>query len=45
MTEEARAAKNAYKRKWAKANADKVKQYQNKYWERKAAEAREANKE
>ena len=38
MTDAARAARNAYKRRWAAENPEKVKAYQSKYWERKAAE-------
>lgn len=36
MTEEARAARNAYRRAWAKANPDKVKAQQARYWARQA---------
>lgn len=36
MNEAARAARNAYKRKWAKENPDKVKAATRRYWERKA---------
>ena len=32
---------NAYQRKWRKANPDKVKAAQKRYWEKKAAEAAE----
>lgn len=39
MNEEAKAARRAYKRAWQRANRDKVKQYQTKYWNRKAQEA------
>lgn len=38
MDEKARAARNAYKRKWAKENPDKVKATQERYWRKKAAE-------
>jgi hypothetical protein len=41
MTEAAKAARNAYRRKWAKANPDKVKAQQERYWTRKAQEAAE----
>ena len=37
MTEQARAAKAAYKREWAKKNPDKIKAQQARYWERQAA--------
>lgn len=36
MTEEARRARNAYRRAWAKAHPDKVKAWQEHYWEKKA---------
>ncbi len=42
MTAEARAARNAYRRKWAAANPEKVKAQQVRYWIRKAAEMPEA---
>ena len=45
MTEEAKAARRAYKRKWAKENPDKVKQQQERYWQRKAAKGKEAAEE
>lgn len=38
MTESAKAARRAYKNKWAKENKDKVKAAQERYWEKKAAE-------
>lgn len=38
MTEQAAAARRAYKREWARKNPEKVKQYQQNYWSRKAAE-------
>ena len=38
MTEEAREARRAYKREWNRRNRDKVKQYQEKYWNRIAEE-------
>lgn len=36
MTEQAKAARREYKRNWAAANRDKIAEYQNRYWERKA---------
>ena len=39
MSEAARAARNAYKRNWAKKNPDKVKAATRRYWEKKAREA------
>ena len=45
MTDAAKAARRAYKRKWAKEHPDKVRAAQDKYWEKKAAAQREpANK-
>ena len=43
MTAEALKARKAYKKQWQKNNPDKVKQYQCRYWEKRAAaEAAEA---
>lgn len=39
MTDEARRTRNAYKREWNKRNADKVKEYQAKYWEKKSEQS------
>ena len=39
LSEAAREARNAYKRKWAKDNPDKVKAATARYWEKKAQEA------
>ncbi|MDH5085199.1 hypothetical protein [Clostridium perfringens] len=36
MDEKAREERNAYLREWRKRNKDKVKKYNNNYWERKA---------
>lgn len=38
MTEEAKEARRAYKREWAKKNRDKIKAAEERYWTRKAAE-------
>lgn len=38
MSEAAREARNAYKRKWAKDNPEKVKAATRRYWEKKAQE-------
>jgi hypothetical protein len=38
LSEAARKARNEYNRKWRLKNPDKVKQYFQDYWERKAAE-------
>lgn len=32
-------ARRAYKRKWTKEHPEKVREYQQRYWEKKAAEA------
>lgn len=39
MTEQAAEARRAYKRKWAKEHRDKVKEHQERYWAKKAAQA------
>lgn len=41
----AREAKNAYNRQWAKANPEKVRASQQKYWERVARELSESQDE
>lgn len=38
MTEAALEARRAYKREWAKKNKDKVREQQERYWAKKAAE-------
>lgn len=38
MTEQAKAARRAYKAEWARKNRDKVKQQQERYWEKRAAQ-------
>lgn len=45
MTPEARESRKAYKREWAKKNPDKIRQYQETYWEKKAQEAAAENTE
>lgn len=37
MTEAAKQARRAYKREWARKNPDRVKQYNENYWNKKAA--------
>ena len=37
MTEQAKAARRAYKAEWARQNPDKVRQQQERYWEKRAA--------
>ena len=36
MTEQAKEARRAYKRKWAKENPDKIRAQQERYWNKKA---------
>lgn len=38
MTEEAKKKANEYMKSWRRQNKDKVKQYNENYWERKAQE-------
>lgn len=45
MTPEAREARKAYKREWAKKNPDKIRQYQETFWNKKAQEAAAATTE
>ena len=42
MNENAIKARREYRRKWAKANPDKVKAQQERYWAKRAAEAEKA---
>ena len=43
MTEQAREARRAYKREWAKANREKVRAAQARYWERRAQQTEDEN--
>lgn len=45
MDEKAAEARRAYKREWQRKNREKVKQYQENYWKRKAEEAAKAERE
>lgn len=45
MTEEARKARNAYKRKWNAANPEKNRTYMERYWNRKAQSTRQKTAE
>ena len=45
MTEQAKEARRAYKREWNRRNADKVKEAQARYWERKAQQAQQQEQE
>lgn len=38
MAVTASEARKAYRRKWAKENPDKIRAYQERYWEKKARE-------
>lgn len=38
MTEKAQELRREYKREWNRKNKDKVRDAQNRYWERRAAE-------
>lgn len=44
MTEEARAARAAYKREWGRKNPDKIKEQQARYWAKKAAQKQAEDK-
>lgn len=44
MTDEARKARAAYHKEWARKNPEKVRAAAEKYWEKKAAEAAKAQK-
>lgn len=39
MTDAAKEARRAYKRAWNKANPERVKAYQENYWNKKAEQA------
>ena len=38
MSEKAKQAQKAYMREWRRKNRDKMKEYNRRYWERKARE-------
>ena len=42
MTEAAKEARRAYKREWNRANPEKVKAYQEKYWNKRAGNGEQA---
>ena len=42
MTDKAKEARRAYKRKWQRENPEKVKRYQENYWRKKAEQAEQA---
>ena len=39
MSEKAAAARREYQRKWAKENPEKIREYQKRYWIKKAEQA------
>lgn len=43
MSEAAKLAKRAYFREWKKANRDKVRAYQERFWEKKALAAEDVS--
>lgn len=43
MSKEAREAQRAYNRAWRKANPEKTREYNERYWAKKAAMARSVN--
>ena len=45
MTEEAKAARRAYKKQWRANNKDKIKASTARYWERKAKQAEEEERQ
>ena len=45
MSEEARAARREYQRKYRRENPERVREWAKTYWERKAAEAEKAEGE
>ena len=45
MTDAAREARNAYKRKWYKENPDKRRKYQERYWQKKTQSDRQKTAE
>lgn len=45
MSEQANAARAAYYRKWRKKNPEKQKEYNRRYWEKKARELAAAESE
>lgn len=45
ITEAAKRARREYHNKWRKEHPEKVKEYNNKYWNKKAAEAEAAEEE
>ena len=44
MTEQARAKRNEYAKKYREANKDRIKEYNTRYWEKKARQEEGADK-
>ena len=42
MTEEAKQARREYQRKWQQENRDKTRVYKERYWQKKAEQAKAA---
>ena len=38
LTEQAKAARRAYRAEWARKNKDKIRRQQERYWEKRAAQ-------
>lgn len=45
LTTQARAIRAAYLREWRKRNRDKQREYERRYWERKANDVQQQEKE
>ena len=45
MTEQAKEARRAYKREWNEKNRERIRKYQEDYWERKYREGMAARQE
>ena len=45
LSPEARAARNAYRRRWARQNPDKIREYAKRHWEKQANKERNVTDE
>lgn len=45
LSEQAQAARRAYKKAWAQSNPDKVKAAQERYWQKRAEQQAQENQE
>lgn len=45
ITQEAREARRAYKREWNRKNKDKLREYNERYWQKKAEQAAERERQ